>query len=461
MGQCQKLNVCIGEFMQLKIKPISEPDLNPEVKLNESFNPYHQNFIQDGDYILIKPFSGKSKTQKINRTKFDFFTQRDAAKFERTGVSRVHFLFEQINVENFQVRLERIHYGNIRGGKHCFLLSSLNGYPFRLNGQYALQAIISHGDRVNLFGNEIYFYASKSMSTGKELNHIKDYENTYDLKIIQSDIPIYIQGETGTGKTYLAKQLHKDSNKLGPLIHLNVSAFPQTLLESELFGYKKGSFTGAYQDKMGAIEAAKDGTLFIDEIDSLSIENQIKLLLFLDNRTYRSVGDVKERVVNTRLIFSSGRNLESLVKSGAMRSDFYYRITSGHCLYINSCTDDPRIIENFIEQFCLENKVSLTNECRKHYLSIRWRGNLRQLKGHLNKKMIAANCSKIDLCSLDKVLGQDAISVTQTDQSKSFEQIKRDLFKNRLVLFQGNSKLAARSLGVSIRTFRKFTQEIS
>src|SRR5690606_12983163 len=121
-------------------------------------------------------------------------------------------------------------------------------------------------------------------------------------KIIQSNLPILIEGETGTGKTTLAKSIHQMSERSGEFVHVNLSAFSENLMESELFGHLKGAFTGAYNDKKGAIERANNGTLFLDEIDSTSIAVQTKLLLFLDNYKLSPVGSGVMKKINCRIL---------------------------------------------------------------------------------------------------------------------------------------------------------------
>ena len=165
-----------------------------------------------------------------------------------------------------------------------------------------------------------------------------------EQNLINSDLKILISGETGTGKSHLARKVHEKSGRLGEFVAINLSSFNPQLIESELFGHKKGSFTGAIHDKTGAFSMAKNGTLFLDEIDSLPLDLQTKLLTFIDNKKFRRVGDTKEESINTRLIFASGRPLEQLVEQGSFRKDLFFRLKSGHSVEMASLRNDiPRI----------------------------------------------------------------------------------------------------------------------
>ena len=186
-------------------------------------------------------------------------------------------------------------------------------------------------------------------------------------KLIRSDLNILIQGETGTGKTRLARRIHDESGSSGDFVHINLSSFSPSLIESELFGYQKGSFTGAIKNKVGALASANFGTLFIDEIDSLPFALQTKLLLFLDDQKFSPVGSRQVLSANTRIIFASGRSLIDLVKRGSMREDFYFRIISGHEIRMRPLRDCPELIDRLINHFSIKNNVSLTIKLKEFY----------------------------------------------------------------------------------------------
>src|SRR5712671_2934902 len=146
-------------------------------------------------------------------------------------------------------------------------------------------------------------------------------------KVCTADIPILIQGEAGTGKEVLAQWIHSRSPwSNGQFVKVNCAAIPGTLLESELFGYERGAFTGAHASKPGRVELAHNGTLFLDEIADLSLGLQSKLLQFLQDGRFSRIGDESERAVEARLICATGKNLEEEIDLGRFRADLYYRI---------------------------------------------------------------------------------------------------------------------------------------
>jgi DNA-binding NtrC family response regulator len=271
-------------------------------------------------------------------------------------------------------------------------------------------------------------------------------EYIQDQSVVESDMKILITGESGTGKTRLAKKIHSQSKRSGQFIGINLSAYNPSLIESELFGHKKGAFTGAVSDKCGAFKLANWGTLFLDEIDSLPIELQTKLLGFLDDKTFRAVGDTREEKINARLIFASGRPLESLVEKGLFRKDFYYRLKTGHGIELKPLRDDVSLIDRVLDQFCLENNITLTYRLREFYLSLSWPGNLRELYGHLEKKRILTKGRKFDFDLCDEELITKSTDLYSFEKEiQSLEDTKREYVSKILGHFQGNYQLAAKN----------------
>jgi transcriptional regulator with PAS, ATPase and Fis domain len=291
---------------------------------------------------------------------------------------------------------------------------------------------------------------SESEKNELELNHFVSSE------LIKSSLNIVIEGETGTGKTTMARKIHDESQRSGPFIHLNLTAFSQNLVESELFGHVKGAFTGALNDKKGALLEAHRGTLFLDEIDSIGIDLQTKLLLFLDNQEVRAVGGSISRKADVRLIFASGRSLKNLVEKAIMRRDFYFRISSGACLELKSLREQPEKIKKFCLSYEEENNVNIPSELIAFYEEQTWPGNLRQLKGHLDKKKVLSNGKKFSLQKVDYDLLEDAFSpiVSNAEGIKTLEQIKRDYCMNIYQKMNKNLKRSAKVLDISPNTMK-------
>jgi PAS domain S-box-containing protein len=205
--------------------------------------------------------------------------------------------------------------------------------------------------------------------------------------IAESEITVLILGETGTGKDVLARAIHHASpRRLGPFIRVNCAALPQTLLESELFGFKKGAFTSAGKDKPGRFQLADGGTIFLDEIGEIPLEMQAKILHTLENREFYSLGSTSPTRVNVRIIAATNRNLTAMAGSGTFRPDLFYRL--------NVCelempplrerfSDIPLLIDHFLEQACaIHNKPMprVSPEALKILLHYAYPGNIRELK---------------------------------------------------------------------------------
>jgi hypothetical protein len=231
---------------------------------------------RENDRFLIEPFMEKKKTHHLNRTKYFF---KFSEKYEANYI-KAEFLLPNYNhyEGEFELNLHTISSNSENNKKierYCF--KSLTHNPFKINGNYSLESFVERGDCIEIGFNKIFF--EKDTKSNVEANELLNLNESS----LQSSIPILIEGETGTGKTRLAKQIHEKSGRAGNFIHLNLSSFSTSLLESELFGHIKGAFTGALFSKKGALLEAHKGTLFLDEIDSLSLDLQTKLLLFLDN----------------------------------------------------------------------------------------------------------------------------------------------------------------------------------
>lgn len=219
----------------------------------------------------------------------------------------------------------------------------------------------------------------------------KTMSTTIHRAIIASkkDVPITIFGETGTGKTELAQFIHKNSPlREGPFIHINCSAIPETLFESELFGYERGAFTGANTEKRGYIAAADGGALFFDEVADMPLNCQSKLLTFLDTKRYQPLGATKERVSRVRIISSSNKPLWEMTKNQEFRQDFFFRISVVR-LFIPPLRerreDIPLLVNNY-----LRTKKHISPQTMKSILSHPWHGNIRELFSALESACVCS-----------------------------------------------------------------------
>ncbi len=239
-------------------------------------------------------------------------------------------------------------------------------------------------------------------------------------KIAPTESTVLIQGETGTGKELVAKAIHSESRRNDQaLISVNCAAIPETLIESELFGYEKGAFTGANSNRVGLIEAADGGTLFLDEIGELPLEAQARLLRVLQEGEVRRIGATQSISVNVRLISATHRNLGALAKEGKFRQDLFYRINV-LCLTLPPLRERGKdvliIAEAIIEAKCeqlVHAPVTLTAEAVQAITTYDWPGNVRELENALERAIVLCDDDAISLDLLD--IEHDLVSMDQLD----------------------------------------------
>lgn len=278
---------------------------------------------------------------------------------------------------------------------------------------------------------------------------------------------VLIQGDTGTGKELIANAIHcYSSREKSPFIKLNCSAIPDTLLESEMFGYEKGAFTDAKQSKKGLFELADGGTIFLDEIGDMDVRLQPKLLQVLENQTFRKVGGVRDIHVDVRVIAATNKNLEQMVKEKKFRDDLYYRLK---VMVINAPPlrerkDDIIIIaEHFIK---LNNNNSgkhikgVSPECREILLQYPWPGNIRELKNVIERACILTNSDMILPSHLPEELRNNFRSIESKGSEsdiglEKLEDVEGYHIMKILKQVNGNKSAASKMLGISRFTLRE------
>lgn len=230
-------------------------------------------------------------------------------------------------------------------------------------------------------------------------------------QVAPTDVTVLITGESGVGKEVVAKEIHIQSKRGNmPFITVNCGAIPEGIIESELFGHVKGSFTGAVESRKGYFEAASGGTIFLDEIGELPMQVQVKFLRVIENGEYMKVGGAKTEKVNVRIIAATNKNLEQLIASNSFREDLYYRLRSIN-IYILPLRErkvDIKILFNhFLEQFTSRNSVifkGITDEAMDFIMNYNWPGNIRQLKNFTESLITLFNDKKIELSDVLKQL---------------------------------------------------------
>ena len=280
---------------------------------------------------------------------------------------------------------------------------------------------------------------------------------------------VLLQGESGTGKSLVARVIHFTSpNRENPFVEINCAAIPETLLESELFGYEKGAFTGATASKKGLIEEADGGTLFLDEIGEMSATLQAKLLSFLETKRFRRLGSTREVEVKIRLIAASNKNLEELVENGEFREDLFYRLNVVRIELppLRKIKEDiPLIASHFVQVFNAEfgkEVRGLTPGAERALMQYRWPGNVRELRNAIERAMIFAEKPVLELEDFGFLFGPGETKGENTvldhfrlpPEGIPFAEIEQKLLREALELAGGNQTKAARLLHMSRDTFR-------
>lgn len=355
-------------------------------------------------------------------------------------------------------------------GRHARIEKKLGGYFIRdlqsrngtfLNGGKIQEATLSPNDRIR-FGETVFVFAeapadthdlqSKNAAWSDQLARLPVFAAT--------DFPVLITGPSGSGKEILARAIHaKSTRAAGPFISINCSALSENLIESELFGHIRGSFTGASHDRKGAFESARSGTLFLDEIGDLPLSLQPKILRAIENSEIRPVGSDRSIETNVRIVAATHKNLAAKIKNGTFREDLFYRLNVCQ-LRPPSLSERPEDFEDLLYTFARSYRV------RFSYLSIQklkehsWPGNVRELKNLVARASAyypGRNIQPQDLPAVLETTPQgvtdgelhDALFSTGSGTNGSvIREIEREMIVRRLVANKGNQRQTARDLGM-------------
>jgi transcriptional regulator with GAF, ATPase, and Fis domain len=353
----------------------------------------------------------------------------------------------------WQLKAERAEVMGGRGAKFLWDLMEERRRKQELEGQYklALRELRSLSDTEFIIG---------STPSMREIGVLI-------TKVAPTPTTVLIRGESGTGKEVVARAIHQHSRlRDKPLVTVNCTALSPTLMESELFGHRKGAFTGAIKDKIGLFEKAAGGTIFLDEIGDMSLEMQAKLLRVLQAGEIKPVGDVATRQVEVRVIAATNRDLEGAIQRGEVRSDLYYRFNTFTITLPplrERAEDIPILAAHFLRK--AEAKVNKKVErvspeairCLKGYS---WPGNLRELENTIERGVVLAPSGQIDVEHLPLHIQSAALKVDDADgfsraKARMVDTFERDALSRYLSQANGNISQAATIARMTRRTFHR------
>lgn len=304
----------------------------------------------------------------------------------------------------------------------------------------------------------------------EQINHVRMMIE----KLARSQAPVYISGESGSGKELAAKLIHQNSSRAeAPFIAVNCGAIPENLMESEFFGYKKGAFTGANQDKPGMFQAASGGTLFLDEVADLPLLMQVKLLRAIQEKKVRMVGSTAEEAVDVRIISATHKNLSEMMEQGLFRKDLYYRLNVIQLkmpALRERASDIPLIAQMLLTKLCSSQNIpipAIEADAISYMCSLPFPGNVRELENMLERALALCDGKTIQLEDLSAEFSREdlhepaiAVSTLAASQSEELnltdylEDIEKKAIIQALQKTNNNKTAAAKLLGVTFRTLR-------
>jgi two-component system NtrC family response regulator len=283
-------------------------------------------------------------------------------------------------------------------------------------------------------------------------------------RVAQHDSTVLILGETGTGKELLARAIHHNSRRKNrPFATINCGAIPKELIEAELFGFTKGSFTGAHTAKPGKIEMADGGTLYLDEVGELPPEMQVKLLRLLQHGEIEKIGSATHHTVNVRVLAATNRNLQAMIEDGAFREDLYYRlaVVPLELPPLRERKEDlPELVQHLFRKLKERHglpRLRMAPSLISRFCGYRWPGNVRELENVIERMLVLSSGDELTEADLPDELrnvmpAPQGLLLDLPEEGISLEGIERELLLRALERFHGNQTQAARYLDISRRT---------
>lgn len=323
-----------------------------------------------------------------------------------------------------------------------------------VNDTRVLEAVLNEGDLIRIGEKELIFVLSASEKTGfslKSQNEIWNQELQMLSNVAATEFPVLLLGASGTGKDVIAQALHEASDRnSGPFVSVNCSALSETLIESELFGHVKGSFTGAISDRKGAFESARGGTLFLDEIGDLSYSLQAKLLRALENSEIRPVGADRNVKTNVRIIAATHQSLPQKIREGSFRSDLYFRLNVV-TVTPPSLSERMEDFEGLLYGFAKKMRVRFSHNAIMRLKKHPWPGNIRELRNLVSRAAALFPQIRIEEEQIERLIDRSLLTGSQAMPPADIpviKEIERQMIIKRLEANRGNQRRTAHDLGM-------------
>jgi DNA-binding NtrC family response regulator len=340
--------------------------------------------------------------------------------------------------------------------------------PFRLEELRARLEHVAHSVELKRENRMLREQVRSRPGFGGLIGMSPRMERVYKMieKVSLREHPVLILGESGTGKELVARSIHfQGPRKNKPFVPVECSALVPTLVESELFGYTKGAFTGAMQSKQGLIEAANGGTLFLDEIGEMSLDMQVKLLRVLQQREVKPVGSTETRAVNVRILAATHRDLEANIRNGTFRQDLYFRLNVVQVKLPplrERKSDIPLLVTAFLEKFSREGDMArdLTEDAMRRLMAYDWPGNVRELENAIERAVALGSGPFVSVHDLPSNLQYPTSErAPGKEEVLPLEELERRAIMSTLRQTGGDKQAAARALGIGKTTlYRKLKQ---
>ncbi len=414
--------------------------------------------LTDGGYKVQTAASGEEGLRLFEKTKFDTVI----TDITMPGMNGMEVL-AKVRQRDANIPVIVITaYGTIesaveamRQGAFDYITKPFNRDELRLTLEKALRLRRLEQENTELRAEVIDRYRFESIiGSSARIKEVLDLAG----RVAASDASVLITGESGTGKELLAKGIHFNSRRAsGPFVAVNCAAIPEHLIESELFGHMKGSFTGAVKDKEGKFELADEGTLFLDEIGDLRIDLQAKILRALQERQVDRVGGSKPIDVDVRVIAATNKDLERAAQEGVFREDLYYRLNVVALVMppLRERKEDIQLLAGFfLKKFNRDTAVTLDAPALERLKSYGWPGNVRELENAMERATVLRRGAVITIDDLPERLkkekpGVESIILNMPEHGLSLEELEKTLIIKALEKHANNQTRAAEYLGIT------------